>query len=443
MSQHQIKMKNKIKYFNNSLWINDFKNLLSFCLTIGFILVATQIFAQKSISSSQLLSAKPMIEGNEILQKNLHFLKESKQGLPLINSMEFRTETDEFDLSQQEYLLRLSFNNKKTRKIQNALTNNKINLYDLKSKNIESLKLSDRYELIIELHYLQKEISILNEEKILKEDKKSVYQKKLNNSADMNIDDLLKVNKDLLEIDLKLLQLNLSKKNILKVLIPDFNRSDSLELISSDWISLEKMSKTLRNIEELPYANFDVQLQNNQIHLEKLSLEKQKAKSNQILDFVQLKYADKDNLQLQKEISLGVGINIPIKSSSRIKLNEAKLKLFDEQYKQELLQVNLEKRISEYTILFHSLLKQYNFLQKQIKENKLEEILENYKNMGSANPINLLQIKSSILDNHKTLQNIEKEACIMYYKILSEKGVLNLSPYINYLSDKLYYYNIK
>ena len=436
-------MKTILQYISSNLLINDLKyNLICF-ITLIFIVAANQTIAQKSITTTQLLSDKPMVEGNEILQNNLHFLKETKQGLPLVNTMEIRTETDELDISQQEYLFRLSFNTRKSRKVQNELTKNKIHFYELKSKIMEDSKLLDRYKLIIEWYYIQRDINHLKTEKVLKEDQKTVYQKKLTNSLKIDVDDLLKVNKDLQEIERKDLMLNFKKEYVIQQIFPKITSSDSLVLKSNNWISLKNMEFILDGVYKLPTSNMDQILQDAKIEYEQLELDKKKAESKQILDFVQFKYAGNDNLVFQKELSFGMGINIPTKSSSRVTLNEAKLKIFDEQYKQELQKVNLEKKISDYYLTFNSLLKEYNLINQQISDNDLEETLKNYSSTGAVDPITLLRIKSSLINNKLNLQNIEKKACLVYLDILADKGVLNQSPNLNYLSNNLNYYNIK
>lgn len=436
-------MKNILQNISSNLLINDLKYNLTWVITSIFIVAATQTIAQKSITTTQLLSDKPMVEGDEIIQNNLHFLKETKQGLPLVNTMEIRTETDELDISQQEYLFRLSFNTKKSRKVQNELTKNKIHFYELKSKIMEDSKLLDRYKLIVEWYYIQQNINHLKTEKLLKEDQKIVYQKKLANSLAIDVDDLLKVNKDLQEIERKDLMLNFKKEYVIQQFFPEMTLSDSLVLKSNNWISLKNMAFILDGVYKLPTSNMDQILQDAKIEYEQLELDKKKAESKQILDFVQFKYAGNDNLAFQKELSFGMGINIPTKSSSRVTLNEAKLKIFDEQYKQELQKVNLEKKISDYSLAFNSLLKEYNLIKQQISDNNLEETLKNYSSTGAVDPITLLRIKSSLISNKLNLQNIEKQACLVYLDILADKGVLNQSPNLNYLSENLNYYNIK
>jgi len=87
-------------------------------ITMMCLLSATQ--AQVSMKSfSEYLTDQ--LNANAIAPPNKSSLYPIYFNSPLIDEAEFRTETNEFDLSQMEYTLRLSSNNKNIRKYQNQI----------------------------------------------------------------------------------------------------------------------------------------------------------------------------------------------------------------------------------------------------------------------------------------------------------------------------------
>ena len=197
------------------------------------------------------------------------------------------------------------------------------------------------------------------------------------------------------------------------------------------------MAFVLNRVKDAPIQNLALALQETEKNFEELEFDMEKAKSEQVVDFVQLKYAERDDLAFQKELSFGIGFKFPLKSDSRIKLNEARLNMFDEQYKQELLQAKLEKNISDQYAAFDALEKEYQLLEQQIAENNLTETLKKYSENGSVHPLTLLRVTESLTENKQDLQKLQKDACFLFLEILEDKGLLSQSPAVNYLSDDL------
>lgn len=429
----------QVPFFNPSINKNNWRitgYIFCFVLLI-FQLSVEPCLAQKTISSTQLLANQPNL--NLLLEGNLQFLKENKQGLPLIDKMEFRTETDELDINRQEFLFRMSFNNNKARKLQDKLTNNKIRYYELQNLLLDESKLADRYEQIIEWHYAQKELEHLKEKKLILEDKKKIYQKSLDNTLKVDIDNLLKTEQDLQDLNRSILKLEFRKNHTIQQLISKKDSSNYL-LSSENWISIEIIQDVLDKTEAMPKYNLALALQDVEVDFAELGYSVEKAKTRKILDFVQIKYRGSEKLDFIREWSIGVGVNIPNKASHRAKLNKAQLNIFDENYKQDFLESEIDERLADYLSSFNSLVKEYLLVEQYISDNQLSETYNKYSAAGGVHPLTLLRIKESMLNNKLVLQKIEKAACLNFLEILKCKGLLSQTPAINYLSDDLHFF---
>ncbi|MFK7923556.1 MAG: hypothetical protein AB8H47_16450 [Bacteroidia bacterium] len=396
-----------------------------------------QALGQTIYSTRQLLSIQDSVAAQQLIQDNLRFLTVEKQNLALINELEFRTETDELDLSRQEYMMRLGLTNRKSRRAQDAITQNHIQYYQLQSQAVAETELINRYELILAWQKAQSKSAYLAASKPLLVDQKTVYQRLLEGSLDLDIKDLLKVESELQALEREQLQLRLTQESIARQLLGSNQSSNDPSLDSANWISLSTMSFVLDKVKSLPNENLAIAIQQSELDYEQLNLALEKAESSQVLDFVQLKYSGREAQTIQQEFSLGIGISIPTKASSRQKLNEAQLDLFDEQYKQSLLQAKVDQKISDYYTEYDQLVAAYQLLQQQIASNDLAGTLESYRNTGIVTPINLLRIKEIMLKDQRSLQKIEDEARVLFIKVIAIKGLLNQSPRTNYLSEQL------
>ena len=403
-----------------------------------FLFVITTSVAQQETSVSELLKSQVIGKEKAVLENGLEFLKNENQTIPLLDKMEFRSETDELDIEQQEYVFRMSFNTRKSQKIQNQMTQNNIHLYDLQTQRLVERQLFQQYTHIIQWHYVEEELSLLEEKKEVLEDKRMVYQKMMAGALTFDISDLLKIEETLHELRRSVLQLEHQKKYSVEQLVSENESFSNVALDAGDWISMETMQRILDEIESTGNQTVAQNIQAIKLRSEELNYDMEKAEGQRILDFVQLKYSGNDKLEIDKEFSLGVGINIPTKASGRAKMNKAMLDIFEEKFKQQELETELEEEIKEHFADFQLLTEEYQLIQQYIHKNQLKDTFEKYRKVGTVPPLTLLRIKEGILKDEKNLQKIEKEACFLFLEIIKKKGQLRHAPNVNYLSNNLH-----
>ena len=84
---------------------------------IALIVWMHPIWSQRIISVEEILEKTDLYISDEWVNEGIRFLDEEPQDLPYLEKLEFRSETDEFNLGRQEYLFRSSFNTTKMRKL--------------------------------------------------------------------------------------------------------------------------------------------------------------------------------------------------------------------------------------------------------------------------------------------------------------------------------------
>jgi hypothetical protein len=410
--------------------------LLFFFLCYG----AVFCFAQKSFSTTEVLSKTTNYPGKALLYKNTQFLNNNKQGMPVIEQMQFRTSTNRMDGNRQSYQFRMGFNSKEMRELHDRKIKSNIHLYEIKDQLLQEKQLLKNYEYIAKWYFAENQLEDLNEKRILLEDQKTIYKKMMANSLELDIDKLLRTEEDLQELDQDILRYQNEKEFCVKQLFPEEKNPQQVSLTKTNWISLQTMQRVLEKAAASPTLTLDQVNQKSDIEQARINYDIEVAKTNKILDFVQVRYDGRDNLGVQQEFGVGLGLNIPYKSNNRLRINEAQLDIFDEELRLELLRQEAEEDFIADYAKFENLLKQWQLVQKHKAESDLENTYNKYLNNGTVHPLSLLRIKESILKSQEELHQIEEEACLLFIDLLATKGLIGETPAINYLSDDLSFF---
>ncbi|MCH2080964.1 MAG: hypothetical protein MK226_01175 [Saprospiraceae bacterium] len=391
----------------------------------ALIVWSVPVCSQLTISVEEVLAKSDLYTSDKWVKEGIRFLDEEPQDLPYLEKLEFRSETDEFDLGRQEYLFRSSFNSSKMRKFHEqeiAISRQELLI---KHDNYVASIISAYHFQTAKWYYIEIEKQQLLEEKNILEDKKIILQRLMNNSLDIDLEEFLKLENDLQEIRSALLRIDHQKATIISQLLGEDFGIDSIQLSAPNWLSFGFMHKTLSDLKGQFAQNRLLFQQQLKVDKAALKEKQEKAESQKIIDFVQIKYAGRDNLEFGNEISLGFGINIPTRSSRRVKQNEARLDMIEEQVELDQLQWELSQELKQLYAHFDLLKKEYNVLQEYIDINERSKTYEKYKTIEGIEPLSLLSLKESILKNQQKLIKIEKEAVLTYLTIISR---LNAFP---------------
>ncbi len=401
------------------------------------IVIATQSFGQTSISTTQALA--PLTAPSLLLNNNfqLDYLRNVNQNAPIIDKMEFRTETDEFDWDRQEYVFRTGFNSFKSRKIQKAITANRINFYQIKENELAEDYLEEQYELLISWYYSKKELAQIEDKEQLLLDQKTVYSKLVQASSGIELGKLVEVEQELLELERRKFKMTQESSNFEIQIYANASIKSSDQLSFDNWITLKRMQAVLESLKQNPNESTEAMLQTLRINEAILDHDFEITESQRILDYLQIKYSNRETPLIKRELSIGAGINIPSKAAARLKINETKLDLYDEELEGRILAFEQNKIVRELYGEFEANVAEHQLILEQEEKQNLTELFNRYAQSGMADPISLLQIKESIVNYQSDKLELEKEACRLYFEILKEKGKINITTPVNYLSNTL------
>lgn len=399
-------------------------------LLVG-LLFTTLAYAQQSVSTTQLLQqawTQPATDAR------IQFLDTEKQTLPVVEKLEVRTETDEFDWERQELTFRTSFNGFKARKAQQTLVNKTKQKYETQNRIAQQELMATYYQLLLAWHYEDKEIALLQAQQRILEDKKRLFEAELKqNTQTISIENYLKIEKDLYELGLSQLKAEQKKLSFIKLLGLDVTTAYQLD--TTDWVTVAQMQAIIAQGGADLNQHPDYAYQQAKVDFAQAEWGLEKANAQKVLDFAQVRYASKKEFQFNTAVSVGVGINLPFTFASRVDLNEAQLDVLEETEKVYRLEEELAQKQQAAVAEFEANQQAYAYVKAYIENNEQVEVLEGHLDNANVSLWTILELKEDQLDAQEELLDLEYKLSELYLEILELRGAL--SGQINYLSDDL------
>ncbi|MDF1863290.1 MAG: hypothetical protein P1U70_00580 [Saprospiraceae bacterium] len=400
-----------------------------------FLFLSISSFSQKLFSTTDLLRTAQDEPVVNLKNRELDFLQNTNFELPLVDELEFRTETDEFVWRRQEYLLRMSFNGYQKHLKQDLFHHSLIASEESEKQFLLHQQLLRKYIQLVNYVFQKRELAHLEKEKLVLKDQIYVMRKLGASSTELDLDDLVDAENDLFDLESDELELNGDLSTLRKAFSVDLKTNAPIEIDTTNFIEISILQSTLPSI----FTNNDkhpkiIQQQRNidQV-ISEYALEE--AENKQIIDFVQLKYTGaRKSMNFGEEWSIGAGLRIPTKGTNRLKLNELELERIEEENQLQLYQIQLAERIQKAQNKLNILFDQHDLIQSQLKNSQASYVLEKLNTTTPKNTLVLLQIQEGVLKRQKRLLGIEYNIFRSYLDLLDLTGKVSEIPLRNYLS---------
>ncbi len=392
------------------------------------------VVAQNTLSTSSILATAKTQTAITLQERKIDVLNAQSYKLPFLEKVDFQTETDRFDLQRQEYRVRTSFNSwdeMRSLKQQKAA-----NLVKEQAERTVLFKdvLYDRYALIVEYRFEQAALNMYRQLSTVFVDKRDVLQKMARLSTNFNIEDLIKAEEAAFDFQQKMLQSEGSIRNINQFLKRTFNTTDSLQLDTADWLPLSKIRFLVSELPTTAEKNPVLTYQQAAIGAVQSDYNLEKAETKKIIDYAQIRNSARNKDGLVRDWSVGLGIAIPYRGSSKMELNKIAFKRLEAENKLKNLQNNFDLEIFNVQQDLDLIFKEYDFVAKQVNESQTLYALDHYANIQGAPPLVLLQMQELVLKRQAQLVTFEHLAFQKYIKWLDLTGKLSEMPLRNYLS---------
>ena len=280
-------------------------------------------------------------------------------------------------------------------------------------------------------------IEAKKEIKILLQDKINLYSKTLKLDND-NILELIKAEDEYQEMEREILDLENQYNYAKEILGNNKGLKDNSKVKINNIIAIEDIEKFIVKNSKLDislHPKLKLLKAKKDIDILKKDIEVSNSKFS--LAYIQAKYAGDPNDKFKKKFSLGIGFDIPFRNSNNIKVAEEALNIYDSEndYFQELNRI--EEKLKYTRNLLLSELNKYKLIQRQIKNEKVENTIKKHQEYAAASPQVLLTLKEIVLNKTVMSKALKTEIMKLYIDCLDQTNLLIKQPYVNYLSANL------
>ena len=342
---------------------------------------------------------------------------------PALRELELRVRGKNLDSSPDNYALRLGILNPKERTANNAFNEAKKS-YLLKNKDyLLNEILSEKYKGLINNYDLVTTLSLLLDEK------KQMKAFELAQKGVFALNDWIKLDQTLLELELK----QADFESLIHAKNSELLIDDSL-FLNVDWDEFElvDLAEIKNTITPLNYKSFflEVDLASEKLNLDRLKLNIDYAESWNI-GFVQAGYDIDGGVGLKNQMDYRIGITIPLFNEDKPKLKREELSLIgtanELRHLEEINALIDLQRMKQ----FNDLVLRYEMLQQ--KKQELSDLAA-----GGVDDIDgFLALSKYMTSVKKSLHKTYVKTLLLYIEILEKKGILATQPYLNYLSKEL------
>ena len=342
---------------------------------------------------------------------------------PLIDEAEFRTQTNEFDLQQQEYTLRLSGNSKNIRKYQDAIYQDLKAEYFFELAQTQEDLIGDLYEQYLEHYFDLEKLNLRKQILPIYDDMITVLSKE-NIDGDLSVTDLIEASRkrDKIEATINFASEQLNQ-NV------DLKGSSAEELIT-----VTEMEKQL--------SSLLMQVGNNDAAVEKFELNKiehqyqlEKAERDNRWDFAQIRYSGDPNDIWEEKVSIGLGFRFPHSSKNSLDMIELQLEKMIEEEKYNRRSIEFKTGVTQ---SYDDFLVQLNNYQASLslieKLKKYDELTKNIIPTSKREIIDILSLNIDAIEEELNVLDAKEDLYDSYINVLKKMGVFATTPRTNYLS---------
>jgi hypothetical protein len=166
-----------------------------------------------------------------------------------------------------------------------------------------------------------------------------------------------------------------------------------------------------------------------------LEYEWETAKSKFSLGYVQAQYGYSPGDPFRKNFSIGLGFDIPLKSTGRLDLNEIQVKILESENEYFQMRNQIEENIFTLEQKLNNLISRHDLVTSHLKDSQAEFALQEYSKIAEASPRALLQLRENTLKKQLLLQELEREIYMTFVEFLDLTGTISQQPETNLLGN--------
>ncbi len=403
-------------------------------LIVGFMPTAPA--AEETATVGEFLATA--LEDQSVAQREevTRFLEEAPGGFPFLRSLEFRTETDRFALSNQKYALRYYPGSLSEHRSSRAWRKQAVTTARQEQVLQLHLALVWRYRLVLEYLHAQEQLELNRDLLQLRRDRLQVLNRS-SASLDFDFEDLVRAQERYTETELELIELEIRERQLSGEIhhwLPAGTRlaCDREALPAADWIAglLDTLSLTAIASPYLSASRAEVELAGAEYDLKR-------TQARRIINFFEMTWDNENRLEPHEALFVEFGLKIPLRTGDQPELNRSQLKQLTATAAYEEANRELAFELAQVESNLRGLLAQVSRLAAFEAEAPATAALTTLKQYEGASPLSLLRLRESVIKRELQQTSLLYSLRIEYINLLDLSGVLASSPLRNWLSGEL------
>ena len=406
-------------------------------LICGLLLTHLESAGQNNLTLFSFLSNADKEEFVSFQRQKLYYFNSLSYDLPFIEKLEFRTETNDFNLRNQEYLIRVTPNSFKNIKAQKQYQQSIQYMTEMELETALNTALKERYDLMVNFIYLKEILEVKNKQNKLLNDKVILLKRSValinfdvielieaTHEAHENLRDIKELENSIFTVERTIQRMQKSDKPI----------SVKMELLPS----IKDLKSIIAAIDpNIQMKHPSLEVHSAQLYNNMLEHEMESSKSKFSIGYVQAKYGYDSNESFREVFSLGIGFDVPLKRSSSTELNNLKIDILETQSQFKSLIFNLNKKAFALRQKLNNQIENYELIALQLEQGQAEFVLKEYQKIAETSPHALLKLRENTLKLELLLYESQYQIMLTYINYLDIIGLLSEKPLKNYLSNNL------
>ena len=338
---------------------------------------------------------------------------------PWIDRMEFRTETRDWELVQQEYQFRLRPNTPKVRKYQKQVYQDLLTELEATKAAVKTYGLKKVYENWLEKIFEDRRADLLVNSRSYYDDLVKVLSS-TNQKGEIDALEIIevKIEREELELKIKNLQKDLANPDIQNSLLSIEDIKGKI-LIDSDNPGLYP---------SIASDLFDLQKIENKYALEK-------AEKNKAFEFAQVTYRGPHDEIWQERISMSLAFRIPRGERTNFDMLELQIDKMMEQEQIAERKLDYQNSLGSATEDLQEAIDAYDEKKEMIAQlAKYGDILEKYNPSTKGEIVKLISLKMDAMDGQLDLLRLEENIYERYIDYLDARSIFSTQPTISHLT---------
>ena len=361
------------------------------------------------------------------------FVKETgplEFNLPLLESIDLRTELDRMMPSRQNFKMRANLNSARQNFAENKRYKAMVNLKGIKFDRMQKQFISAKYQQVldaIDADYRK----VLYDELLrhyLKLDE--IYRLELTSGVSVNLANYMKNKEDILDIKNK--RLVVDQKRFLTY--SGLNLDTAAAINFSDLILPQQMNSQVVLLVFKPEQNQESREMNAELAYLDTKINIRRAERSKMLDFVQVGYTVREDLLSKNKFSVSLGLTVPYKGSTNIALKELHILKSEMLNEKTVSNLNLREEFEKLKHEFNMIYASYQISESLYNSDEYKRLKETLRNSGRISVIEIEEMDKSEIENKLNQWKNYFELLSCYIKLMDFTEELSNQPLRNHLN---------